>query len=227
MNLSETSHTFNSKARSCGYASFIRLDELSGSSGGFIVNDTCIIEVDMLIHKPEHEKLVHQSTSFGEVVDFKGIGKLDKIFVPLLEEVCSRHPLLIHSMKKRSQRFSEWGFTALGRVLHFLKTKKVRDMDDESCNHLQTLWEELETFGFDLVWLKPHVQSALGMKTHVERVLEIERLKENLSTLEIETKTLRTKMIEAEVNLEIARRDLLKEGFEECNLDVELGYGIP
>ncbi|XP_047175866.1 MATH domain and coiled-coil domain-containing protein At3g58260-like [Vigna umbellata] len=209
-----------------GFPSYISLDELWDSSRGFIVNDTCIIEAHILVRMLEHEKQVDQSPkemiltpSFGEVVDFRGIGKVEKDFIPLLEEVCSRYPsltsLLIDS-KKRSQRFTEWAFTALGRVLYFLNTNKVRDMDDDACNHLQTLWEELETCGFDLSWLKPQVQSALSMKTCVEKVLVVKRLEENVSSLEeevaileMEAKILRTKMIETEVNLEI-RRELLK-----------------
>jgi len=181
------------------------------------------------------------TSSFVEMVDFRDIGRVEKHFVPLLEQVCSCYPSLIDSKKRKSQRFTEWAFTALGRVLHFLKTKKVRDMDDESCNHLQTLWEELQTFGFDLGWLKPHVESALGIKTRVEKVVEVKRLEENVitlkenvdtleenvCTLEEKTKALRRKIIEAEVNLEMAKRDLVKaiKGSEECDLDAELGYG--
>ncbi|XP_014513159.1 uncharacterized protein LOC106771673 [Vigna radiata var. radiata] len=169
------------------------------------------------------------TSSFGEVVDFRSIGKIEKDFIPLLEDVCSRYPSLLNSEKWRSQRFIEWTLTALGRVLYFLNTKKVGDMDDDACNHLQTLWEELETFGFDLSWLRPHVQSALDMKTRVGRILEVKRLEEKVTSLEEKTKDMRTKMIEAEVNLEITRRELVKakEDFENCDLDSELGYGKP
>ncbi|XP_014511346.1 MATH domain and coiled-coil domain-containing protein At3g58250-like [Vigna radiata var. radiata] len=229
----ETSHTFNSEQGVWGYTSYISLGALWNSSLGFIVNDTCIIEAHIFVNMLDHEnKLVESienlfpmemisTSSFDEVVDF----------IPLLEDVCSRYPSLIDKKKKKSQRFIKWSFTALGRVLHFLNTKKVRDMDDDACNHLQTLWEELETCGFELSWLKPHVQSALGMKTCVEKVLAAKRLEENVTTLEknvaileMEEKTLRTKRIEAEVNLEITRRDLVKakEDFVECDLDAEL-----
>ncbi|XP_014511357.1 uncharacterized protein LOC106770049 [Vigna radiata var. radiata] len=202
------------------------------SSHGFIVNDTCIIEVRILIHKLEDEKQVDESVR----VDFRGIGKVEKKFIPLLKEVCSRYPSLIDNKKRKSQIFIESAFTALGRVLYFLKTKKVRDMDYNACNHLQTLWEELETFEFDLLWLKPHVQSALGMTTSLEKVLAIKRLEEkvtiledNIFILEKKEKTLRTKRIEAELNLEINRRALVKakKSIENCDLNAELGYGKP
>jgi len=208
MNLSETSHTFNSKEVSWGFPSFIPLDELRDSSRGFLLNDSCIIEVHILVQQSEHEKEVDESlrnvdnklviksianvsseemistSSSDEVVDFKGMGKVEKNFVCLLEEVCSQYPSLLDSKKRKSQRFIEWSFTALGRVLHFLKTKKVRDMDDDACNHLQILWEELETCEFDLSWLKPHVQSALDMKTCVEKVVDVKKLEEKVNTLE-------------------------------------------
>ncbi|TKY53209.1 Ubiquitin carboxyl-terminal hydrolase 12 [Spatholobus suberectus] len=240
----ECEHLFDARKPDWGFPSFIPLDELRNSSNGFIVNDTCIIEVEILVSKSKHEnqpiskiddKPIERTdnplpkemfTTFGELVDFKGLGKIEQDFVPLLEDVCLRHPSLIDSQQKRTRRFIEWAFTALGRVLHFLKTKKVKDMGEDACNHLQILWEELNMFRFDLTWLEPHVQSALGMKNYIERVVQVKKLKEDVATLEMETKRLKEKMIEAVVNLEIARRDLVKanEGFGEYNLDAELGY---
>ena len=253
MNLPEFSHMFNASKIELGFSRFIPLDELCDSSRGFIVNDTCIIQVEILANKSEHENQVDKSVSkidddkhvectdnrlpkemisasSDKLVDFRGIGKVEQDFVPLLEEVCSRHPSLIDSKQKKSQRFIEWAFTALCRVLHFLKTKRVKDMDDDdACKHLQNLWEELEVFRFDLTWLEPHVQSALSMKNYMEKVALVKRLEENVTALEIETKRLKTNLIEAEVDLEITRRDLVKakEGFEVGDLDAELGYGGP
>jgi len=51
MNLSETSHTFNLVEDDHGYKSFVPLGDLCDSSRGFIMNDTCIIEVHMLVQK--------------------------------------------------------------------------------------------------------------------------------------------------------------------------------
>lgn len=36
--------------------------------------------------------------------------------------------------------FTEYAFRALGPVLHFLKNKKIKDMDDDACNHLQKFY---------------------------------------------------------------------------------------
>ncbi|CAJ1967355.1 unnamed protein product [Sphenostylis stenocarpa] len=237
----ETEHQFNAKEINWGFTRFIPLDELCNPSNGFIVNDTCIIEVEILVSNSKHNnegdqednKINDKQTNHidnplpKEIVKFRGLEKMEEDFIPLLEEVCSQHPSLVDRQKKRTLMYVEWAFTALGRVLHFLKTKKVKDMDDDACNHLQVLWEELETFKFDLTWLEPHVQSALGMKNYRERSIQVKKMKEKVSFLETETKMLKEKMMQAKINLEITRRELARiiEGFEECNLEDGLGYG--
>ncbi|XP_057745674.1 MATH domain and coiled-coil domain-containing protein At3g58370-like [Arachis stenosperma] len=167
-------HTFNARESDWGFTSFIPLVDLYVFNEGFIVNGTCIIEARISISHPELEKKVDEAAPpvsmqvpakpiehadnllpmdisaipIDELVDFRGLGKIEKAFVPLLNDVCAKHPSVIGCQKKRSRRFSEWAFTALGRVLHFLKTKKARDMDEEACSHLQILWEEVEE-GFE------------------------------------------------------------------------------
>ncbi|PNX76300.1 hypothetical protein L195_g032245 [Trifolium pratense] len=155
-------------------------------------------------------------------MDFKGLGQIEKDLVPLLEEVCS-----IECQQKRSRKFREWAFTALGRVLYFFKTTKFKDLNDLACNDLQNFWEELEPFSFDLAWLEPRVQSALGMKNYLEKVKKVEKLKDNAVALELEIMRLKAKVVTLEVNLD-AVRDLLKaEDFEERDLDAELGFVKP
>ncbi|XP_048442249.1 MATH domain and coiled-coil domain-containing protein At3g58270-like isoform X1 [Pyrus x bretschneideri] len=173
----------------------------------------------------QHEQKT--SAPVGELMDFRGLGKIDKAFVPFLEEVCLLHPSLIECQRKRSPMFTEWAFTALGRLLHFLKTNKGTDMNEDACEHLQLLWEELESFRFDLAWLKPHVQSALGMKKFVERELEVKELRNNVDALEIEVKRLKARLNLAELDFEDAKRDMgeAEQSFVEINMDGELGYG--
>ncbi|XP_061351811.1 MATH domain and coiled-coil domain-containing protein At3g58210-like [Gastrolobium bilobum] len=248
----ETESQFNGKLTRWGF--LLPLLQFNDPRKGFIVNDTCIIESELSVSKSEHEKQVDQAVSkndvseysahvcvgtiehtdmslasFGEFMDFRGLGKIKKAFVPLLDEVCSKHPSLIECQQKRSRMFTEWAFTVLGRVLHFLKTKKVKDMDDNACKHLQILWEELETFRFDLTWLEPHVQSALSMKSYMERAVQVKKRKRDVAAIEMEMKRLKAKMASAEVEIEIARRDLVEaeEGLEEKDLDAELGFGGP
>ncbi|XP_061996936.1 MATH domain and coiled-coil domain-containing protein At3g58370-like isoform X2 [Rosa rugosa] len=172
------------------------------------------------------------STPVGELIDFRGLGKVDKAFVPLLEEVCSWHPSLISCQRKRSRMFSGWAFTALGRLLHFLNTAKVKDMmedprEHDPCEHLQVLWEEVETFRFDLSWLEPYVQSALGMKKLGEREGILKKLREDVDALDTEMKRLRERLSVAEVDHAVAKRNLAKaeENFGEANLNRKLGYG--
>ncbi|KAJ1432889.1 TRAF-like [Sesbania bispinosa] len=248
----ETDHEFNAREPDWGYKEFIPLDELRGF--GFIVNDTCIIEAEICVIKsePEVDQAVSKALvsaaavssepieltdnplskeisppSIGELVDFKGLGKIEKAFVPLLEEVFSWHPSLIDCQIKRTHRFKEWAFTSLGRVLHFLKTKKVKDMNESAFSDLKILWEELETCKFNLSWLEPHIQSALGMKSYIDRVEQVKRMKENVVALDRETEKLKEKLVAAVIDLEIARKDLVKaeESLEERDLDAELGYG--
>ncbi|XP_021824029.1 MATH domain and coiled-coil domain-containing protein At3g58270-like [Prunus avium] len=174
----------------------------------------------------EHDKVPF--TPVGKLVDFRGLGKIEKVFVPLLEEVCSWHPSLVECQKKRSRTFIEWAFTALGRVLHFLKTTKVKDMTEDACEHLQILWEELETFKFDLAWLEPSVQTALNLKKLVERAGKVQKQREDMDALEIEVKRLKARLAVAEIDLEVAKRDLAKAavGFgNDTDMNRELGYG--
>ncbi|XP_007219677.2 uncharacterized protein LOC18786736 [Prunus persica] len=108
-------------------------------------------------------------TPTGQHLDFRGLGLIDKAFVPLLEEICSWYPSLIACQQKRSRKVSKCAFTAFGELLHFLKTTTVKDMTEDICVRLQSLWEDVEIFRFDLAWLEPHVQSALRMKKFLER----------------------------------------------------------
>nr|XP_011468754.1 PREDICTED: uncharacterized protein LOC101296030 isoform X2 [Fragaria vesca subsp. vesca] len=172
------------------------------------------------------------SSPVDELIDFRGLGKIDKTFVPLLEEVCLWHPSLISCQRKRSRMFSEWAFTALGRVLHFLKTTKVKDMMEESCEHdpcehLQVLWEEVEAFRFDLSWLEPFVQSALGIKKFGEREGVLKKLRDDVDALDTEIKGLRERLAVVEVAHRVAKRDLTKaeESFSEAYMNSKLGYG--
>ncbi|KAK2418609.1 MATH domain and coiled-coil domain-containing protein [Trifolium repens] len=201
-------YEFNASSKKWG-EDIMKLDELNDPNKGFIVEDACIVGAEVYDCKSKNEKQVNQAFSLttslpsvnqivqmdaeilkpkveerhgqnlGELMDFKGLGQIEKDLVPLLEEVCSHHPSLIECQQNRSRKFKEWAFTALGRVLHFLKTTKVKDMNDLACKDLHNLWEELEAFSFDLTWLEPHVQSALGMRSYLEKVKKVEKLKDN------------------------------------------------
>lgn len=254
MYLSETEQEFNASNYCWSVDKFIHLDELHNPWKAFIVNDTCIIKARIIsVSEHGYERLIDQEVSkmdspaqpisvkeislVPNLVDFKGLGKVDQKFVPLLEEACSWHPSLLGKVdnnfvplqeeacswhativdnqrkRKHTRRFREWALTALGRVLHFLNTKRVKDMNEEACNHLQILWEELETVGFDLSWLKPYFESAIGKKSYAQRYANVKRLRKTVEALESDHAKVREELIEAE-----------KE-FVERDLDAKLGYG--
>ncbi|KAL6289001.1 hypothetical protein ACE6H2_006511 [Prunus campanulata] len=217
-----TEHEFVANGKDWGFTSFILLSELCDHDKGYLVNDFCVVEAEVSVRNGI-KILEDQET--GELIDFKGLGRVEKTFVPFLEEVCSSYPSLLECHKKRSRTFIQCAFTALGRLLRFLKTTKAKDMTHDACKRLQLLWEELETFKFDLVWLEPHVQSVLVMKKRAGRV---DRLREDVEILENEIKRRRDVLAAAEVDLEAAKRDLAKaeEEFKKIDMDTELGYPL-
>ncbi|KAB2606034.1 MATH domain and coiled-coil domain-containing protein [Pyrus ussuriensis x Pyrus communis] len=229
-----------------GFASLIPLSKFSDHREGYLVDDICIIEAKVAVHKseiklledrkscsvalvepldktikkqqirpqvlkrcrPQHVPSSKQvctepsdnpanppiakepkddvpSPPTGELADFRGLGNIDNAFVPLLDEVCSWPPSLIECQRKRSRMFTEWAFTALGRLLLFMKTKKVKDMTADACEELKLLWEELEAFKFDLAWLEPCVQRALGMKKS-GKGRRLKRLREDVDALHMD-----------------------------------------
>ncbi|QHO25680.1 hypothetical protein HN51_048988 [Arachis hypogaea] len=192
-----------------GCSSFITFDKFLDSKNGFLVNDSCVIVA---------EASVNNNASLGSrLIDLNGGGKIGKVHLELLDKACSKHPSLIESLIKSSQRFIEGGFTALGRVLHFLKTKKMKDMmnDDAARKELQDLWDEVERVGFDdLTWLEPHVRSALSMKDYIQREEVVTKLKGNVVDLEDRVKR-------AKRELEIAEKD-----FDKRDLNDALAHGI-
>ncbi|KAF7818902.1 MATH domain and coiled-coil domain-containing protein [Senna tora] len=165
-----------------------------------------------------------------DLIDVDSLGPEEAHFVPLLEEACTWHPSLIHSQKKRTRWFKLWAFTSLGQVLYFLKTKKVKDMDEEGCKQLQGLWEELvRSSGFELNWLEPYVQSAMGARGNLGKAEEVKKAMENVDALEIQVKKLKGELAEAEMELEVATRELeeITRGMQDImDLNAGLGYAM-
>ncbi|MED6108137.1 hypothetical protein PIB30_020584 [Stylosanthes scabra] len=202
---------------------FIHLD--LEPQDGFLVNDTCIIVAEVSV---TDIGLLDRNDprSLG---DFKGLCKIEKEYVEVLEESCSKHSSLIecHRNRKRSKRFNECSFTALGKLLHFLKTKKVKDMKShDDCKELQDLWDEVEIRFDDLSWLEPHVKSAL---TYFDKAGKVEKLKGDVADLEENVKNLKARAIAMDADLESRKKELAKaeEGFVERDLDDQLGSRVP
>ncbi|XP_028775419.1 protein RESTRICTED TEV MOVEMENT 3-like [Neltuma alba] len=216
------------RANKCdwGYPRFMALSELEEPYKGYMLNDKCIVEVELFSVTSEGIEPLKD----GDVVDFKDLGKIDKSLVPLLEEVCLRHLSLLDCMKNKSRRFTECAFTALGRVLQFLKDKRWKEMNDkEASEQLQQLWEELEMIRLDLSWLEPLVKSALNMKGYDEKGEKIKKLKQNLVVAETEMNIIKEKLASTEQSVQVTRKELrnAEEDFEEKDLDVEIEYERP
>jgi hypothetical protein len=58
------------------------------------------------------------------------------------------------SVEPTKQVDAELGYNALGRVIILLKTRKVKDMNEQGCKELQVLWDQIEKSNFDLTWLE-------------------------------------------------------------------------
>jgi len=69
-------------------------------------------------------------------------------------------------------------------------------MDDEAYNHLQILWDELQTFGFDLSWLEFYVESVLNY------MHDVDELRKNETALKFEIEKLKAILTERETTLE-------------------------
>ncbi|WJX84974.1 hypothetical protein P8452_67490 [Trifolium repens] len=180
-----------------GYDSFMNFTWLCNPENGFIVKDTCIVGAEVFVSKSSREKQVNKGVNL------------------------TVSPVSIEPTKKVN---AELWYAALGRVVNFLETNKVKDMmNDKTRKELQVLWDKLKTFKIDLTWLEPQVQAALGMKNYAEKALQVEKLKENMAVSELETERLKAKLAAAEVNLGI-ERDLLKaKGIKERDLDSAFG----
>ncbi|XP_061372168.1 MATH domain and coiled-coil domain-containing protein At3g58270-like isoform X2 [Gastrolobium bilobum] len=245
----EAQQRFNGGYRSWG-SFFMNLKDFCDSEQGYLVNDTCIIEAHICVSDNNGSILSDQETessdgssrysqmeeevegsdlTLRDLLVFESLGREAAAFLPLLEEACTWHPSLLLSQRKNSSLFKLWAFTSLGQVLHVLKTRKVKDMNEDECNHLQGLWEELvRASGFKLDWLEPHVQSALGVKVRMERTVAVNELKDRVVALEIKMERLRGELAAAEDEFEVARRELVeaRTGYMEIDLNAELGYAM-
>jgi len=75
------------------------------------------------------------------------------------------------------------------------------------CDHLQILWDELKTCGFDLTWLESDVEFALNGKIFMKNVDE---MRQNVTDLKITIEKLKASLIEGENELEMAISKLVK-----------------
>lgn len=194
---------FSASEPCLGYKSFMPLVELHDPETGFIVNDVCIIGVEVFVFKSSQVERVNQSAS-------------------IIFECPSLEALSPGTIEQTELDDGELVSDALGKVLYFLKTKKVKDMNEEACKKLQDMWDVIEKYKFDVKWLEPSFQSAMGMKSLVEKATLVKKLKDILVALDLETGKIKTKLAAAEINLDVERGLLKAKGFEDIDLDSKL-----
>ncbi|KAK2400781.1 MATH domain and coiled-coil domain-containing protein [Trifolium repens] len=266
--IKETQQKFNGGYR-CWGSFFLNLKDFNDHRKGYLVKDTCIIEVHICVSNfapkihdinslnqnstptidqssdereilsprtsgstssPNEEGEIKSSDlTLREFLDFDSLKPEEKYLVPLLDEVCTWRPSLIQSQMTKTRLFRQWAFTSLGQVLHFLKTKNVKDMTEDDIKNLRSLWEELaKSSEFELSWLEPYVQSALGVKAHLERAKKLKKLKDKVVALDIKMKKLRDELSASQAQYEVARRGLseVRNGFKEMNINAPIGYAM-
>ncbi|KAG8376856.1 hypothetical protein BUALT_Bualt09G0107400 [Buddleja alternifolia] len=54
----DTQHQFNQRESDWGFTSFMPLSELYDPSKGYLVNDTCVVEADVAVHKKEDKEML-------------------------------------------------------------------------------------------------------------------------------------------------------------------------
>ncbi|KAI9090604.1 hypothetical protein K1719_028457 [Acacia pycnantha] len=102
-------------------------------------------------------------------------------------------------------------------------------MDEDGCKYLEGLWDELvKSSGFDLSWLEPYVQSALSAKNNVAKADDVEKATQKMIDLEIKVKKLKGDLAVAEMEHELARRDLVEitTSFYDLDLNAALDYAM-
>ena len=100
-------------------------------------------------------------------------------------------------------------------------------MDEDGCKYLQGLWDEIvKSSGFDLTWLEPYVQSA--MMSAKNNMPKVEKVTQKMNDLEIKVKKLKDELAIAEMEHELARRELIEnqQCFHELDLNAALDYAM-
>ncbi|CAI8615001.1 unnamed protein product [Vicia faba] len=214
----ETSREFSAHYNGWGFKSFIRLTELHDPAKGYIVKDACIFGAEVFVSESTNEKPVNFESQTGHMEV-----QIPEPKITNQETLSTVSNLACIETSKPAD--AELGYAAMGKVIYFLNTIKVKDLNEQACKKLQVLWDELDKTKFDLTWLEPQVQSALRIRSYVEKALEVEKLKGNVAVQELKIETLKAKLAAAEINLEI-ERDLLKAGgIKERDLNSELSIG--
>ncbi|XP_019433215.1 PREDICTED: MATH domain and coiled-coil domain-containing protein At3g58260-like [Lupinus angustifolius] len=242
----ESQQIFNGRYRSCGWP-FLNLNDFLDSQQGYLVNDTCIIEAYICVSHVALNTNI-QNENLKNIVETNG-STSGKQEIESSDE-SERHSSTTCESSQKGKRVQGSDSTlrdtldfeklreeektyvplSLGKVLHFLNTTKARDMNEDACNQLRNLWDEINksSSGFYLTWLEPHVQNALGVKAQLERSSKMKTLRNSVVAMEIKMLRLRGELAATEAEFKVASKTLIeaREGFTEMDFDVALDYEL-
>ncbi|KAJ7969145.1 Receptor-like kinase [Quillaja saponaria] len=149
-----------------------------------------------------HNSVMTPYTPVSEEANFRGVGKIRKVFIPVLEEAISQHPHLWTSQEGRTIQCRRWAYSALGRVLYFLRNVKIKDLTMEKKAEFDKLWGEMDLFNFDLTWLAIKHDQVMNASVDDEMLKAVEEQKEKISSLELDISEMKLQLMEAEHMLE-------------------------
>ncbi|RYR45516.1 hypothetical protein Ahy_A07g031350 [Arachis hypogaea] len=154
----------------------------------------------------------------GKMVDFYGLCQVDKSFLPLLKEACTKNPNLIESQRKHSEMLRQSAFDSLGRLLFLLHNVRIRDWINHK-QELQMYWEQAKLMKFDLEWSSPAMERVLSSAD----LARIEALREEEKYWNEEASKLREKLKIVEDKAAVIRTEIV---LTESKLDgFAIGYG--
>ncbi|KAJ7975149.1 Ubiquitin carboxyl-terminal hydrolase family protein [Quillaja saponaria] len=160
----------------------------------------------------------------NEEADFRGLGKIRNEYIPLLEEAISQQPHLWSCQESRTKQCRRWAYSALGRVLHFLRNVKIKDLTAEKKAEFDKLWREMDLFNFDLTWLAIKQDEVMNAGVDEEMVMAEEEQKGKILSMELGINEMKWKLMEAEQELEKQRRVLADLERDQPNLDSVLNF---
>ncbi|XP_057431572.1 disease resistance protein RML1A-like isoform X2 [Lotus japonicus] len=177
-----------------------------------------ILEVSVSsVHVPPTNADPLEITPTEECATFRDIGAIKKRHIPLLEEAIANYPSLWSwRVKFTRSKMREFGYTILGDMLEFLSVTRWGDLTETKKAEFESLVCELETFGFDIQWLKN--TETLIKQSKIDKVAI-----DHMKRLEVQVKEQQTVVEELEDHLQVAKVELTNLKSELGNLRCELG----
>ncbi|KAI4308491.1 hypothetical protein L6164_031562 [Bauhinia variegata] len=153
---------------------------------------------------------------------FRDIGGIKEKHIPLLEQAMVNHPSLWTWREKyKRPKMKQFGYSILGDMLEFLETTRWRDLTKQKKVEFESLMIELETFGFDIQWLR-NTEELIEQSNIDEEIID------SIKTLEVQEMKQKIVVEDLETGLQRAKMDSVFSGFFFSVTDkVKLLMGTP